>query len=444
MSASPFDLDVPRSVERIRARESTLHAFVNTRLEEALGEHASKRLPAGPLHGVPFSLKDEWETLCLPTTGGSWRHRDRRSAIDSAVFETFRDAGAVLMGKTNLSDMGLAPEASSYVAGSTRNPFDPFRTAGGSSGGAAAAVAAGLVGFDWGTDIGGSIRLPAAFCGVYGLKLSHECWPSSGLFPAPPPSMARFMGQGPLAHTTAQLRLLLEVARPVLQKQAARPFKPRGGMIYAPEPAGRWPTFAGDVEPSLRRVFDEVSSAHGLPSTAQVSQLYAGLWASHLDDLLEVDPSLSFWPATRAVLSAVLFRGRFGDRRFHPRTAELLLGILVGRYTVFRRREPILVETRALADRVRALWDRGYVLATPVCCYPPPLIGRSNYNLHLVDCTVIGNLADATGLAVPFGRIDGLPRSLQLLGPPGSEDALLDLAEKMIPSPARSNGSSAT
>jgi Asp-tRNA(Asn)/Glu-tRNA(Gln) amidotransferase A subunit family amidase len=183
MAASPFDLDVPRSGERIRAREGALHAFVSTRLDEALAEHAANRLPEGPLRGVPYSLKDEWETLCLPTTGGSWRHRERRSPADSPVFTAFRDAGAVLMGKTNLSDMGLAPEASSYVGGSTRNPFDPARTAGGSSGGAAAAVSAGLTAFDWGTDIGGSIRLPAAFCGVYGLKLSQECWPCEGLFP---------------------------------------------------------------------------------------------------------------------------------------------------------------------------------------------------------------------------------------------------------------------
>jgi Asp-tRNA(Asn)/Glu-tRNA(Gln) amidotransferase A subunit family amidase len=245
--------------------------------------------------------------------------------------------------------------------------------------------------------------------------------------------MAWLLGQGPLAHTTAQLRLLLDVARPTLQKRPARPFKLRGVMLYAAEPPGRWPTFPSDIGPALGRAFAEVSTAHGLPTTAKVGQLYGALWASHLDDLLQADPSLSFWPGLRAVLSAVVFRGAFGDRRFHPRTAELLAAIVVGRYTLFRHRAPVLAEALALRDRTRELWDRGYLLAAPVCCYPPPFIGRSNYNRHLIDCTVLGNLADATGLAIPFGRIDGLPRAVQLLGPPGSEGLLVDLADAMTP-----------
>src|ERR1043165_1608527 len=92
-------------IARIRARDATIRAFAATRLDDA-AEAARKRAGAPPrtkLHGVPFSVKDEWETLCLPTTGGSWRHRERRSTEDATVVRALRDAGAVLLGKTNLS-----------------------------------------------------------------------------------------------------------------------------------------------------------------------------------------------------------------------------------------------------------------------------------------------------------------------------------------------------
>src|SRR5207245_3173714 len=124
-------------------------------------------------HALHCSSTDQFDTCCLPTTGGSWRYRERRPTVDSPIVTALEEAGAVLLGKTNLSDMGLVPEASSWVAGPTRNPFDPTRSAGGSSGGSAAAVAYGFSAFEWGADIGGSIRLPAAFCGILGLRLSQ-------------------------------------------------------------------------------------------------------------------------------------------------------------------------------------------------------------------------------------------------------------------------------
>src|SRR4051812_49863760 len=121
---------VAECTARIRDRDGTLHAFASTRLDDAAREarELAGQAPRSKLHGVPYSLKDEWETLCLPTTGGSWRHRDRQSPADSSVYEAFAAAGAVLVGKTNLSDMGLAPEASSWVGGATANPHQPRPT----------------------------------------------------------------------------------------------------------------------------------------------------------------------------------------------------------------------------------------------------------------------------------------------------------------------------
>lgn len=127
----PFTLSTEAAVARIRAREQELHAFVTTRLDEAVEEAAAlAKIPEkSELHGVPFSLKDEWDTAGFRTTGGSYRYRDRIPTIDCSVTETFKAAGAVLIGKTNLSDLGIAPEASSYVCGSVRNPYNLERTA---------------------------------------------------------------------------------------------------------------------------------------------------------------------------------------------------------------------------------------------------------------------------------------------------------------------------
>src|SRR5262245_54652058 len=141
--ASPFTLDVIAAVERIRQRNPVLHAFLHTRLDAALAEAAARarEAPRSPLHGVPYGLKDHWDTAGIPTTAGSYRHRDRVPSQSAPVHQAFEAAGAVLVGKTSLSDSGLAPESSNWIGGPVRNPHDLARTAGGSSGGSAAAVA---------------------------------------------------------------------------------------------------------------------------------------------------------------------------------------------------------------------------------------------------------------------------------------------------------------
>lgn len=428
-----FPLTVPAALERIRDREPFIHAFVSTRLPEARREHEARAGEAArsPVHGVPFGLKDEWETLCLPTTGGSWRHRARRSTRDSRVVRAFADAGAILLGKTNLSDFGMAPEATSYVGGVTVNPLDPSRTAGGSSGGAAAAVADGMAAFDWGTDIGGSIRLPAANCGVHGLRLSSETWPVTELFPVAPPAMSWMLAQGPITRTLPQMRALLEVAAPSLRVRAGDAgWVPRSAALHAPA-VGRWPTFAADVAPSLGRVLGNVTTA-GVQPTERARRIYSAVWCSHLDDLIATEPELGLRDGLRAVLSAVVLRGRLGDRRFHPVTAEVLLQIALGGLLLFRDARRALADARAYRDGFERCWSRGEVVVMPVCAYPAARLGRGNWNPRIIESNIPGNLCDATSLVVPWGHFpDGLPSALQLMGPPGSEHQLIALAEKL-------------
>jgi len=161
----------------------------------------------GALHGVPLAVKDlEW-TAGIPTTYGSPVFRDFVPSEDSIAVERLRAAGAIVIGKTNTSEFGLLGETRNQLIGETRNPWDPRRTVGGSSGGSTAAVATGMVPVALGSDTGGSITCPAAMCGVFGMK------PTRGLVPTwPDPGDSRILlDSGPIARTVADAQLMLEL-----------------------------------------------------------------------------------------------------------------------------------------------------------------------------------------------------------------------------------------
>lgn len=141
--------------------------------------------PLGPLHGVPFTLKDMHETSGMKTTVGFPPFADYVARQDSPVVARLKAAGGVLMAKTNVAMMLSDWQSNNPLFGRTSNPWNLERTAGGSSGGAAAAVVAGMTPFDVGTDMQDSIRLPAAFCGIYGLKPTEHRISLAGAFPDP-------------------------------------------------------------------------------------------------------------------------------------------------------------------------------------------------------------------------------------------------------------------
>jgi amidase len=168
----------------------------------------------GPLHGVPFTLKDAHETAGLKTTAGFPPLANHVPAEDSTVAARLKDAGAILVGKTNVAMLLADHQSSNPLYGRTSNPWDPERTAGGSSGGAAAALAAGMTPFEIGTDLSSSIRVPAHFCGVYGLKPTETRVPLDGGFPNPqkaPRTIRIMLSIGPMARTVEDLSLLYRV-----------------------------------------------------------------------------------------------------------------------------------------------------------------------------------------------------------------------------------------
>lgn len=182
------------------------------RAAAAAADTARARGAEMPLLGLPITVKDCIDVAGLPGTAGVPDCADRRPERDAAVVARARAAGAVIMGKTNVPPLAGDWQADNPIYGRTNNPWDVARTPGGSTGGGAAAVAAGLSPLEFGSDIGGSIRVPAAFCGIYGHRPSETALPRSGHFPGTPfPNPATAMGvQGPLARSADDLALALD------------------------------------------------------------------------------------------------------------------------------------------------------------------------------------------------------------------------------------------
>ena len=189
-------------------------AFEMARPAAAAADARRARGEDAPLLGLPLTLKESINVRGLRTTVGMPMWKEFRSEHDAPVTARVKAAGAVVMGKTNVPPMLADWQSNNPIYGRTSNPWDRARTPGGSSGGSAAALAAGLTPLEFGSDIGGSIRVPAAFCGVYGHRPSETAMPRSGQFPFPPmPNPAVFMAvQGPMARSADDLELALDVA----------------------------------------------------------------------------------------------------------------------------------------------------------------------------------------------------------------------------------------
>ena len=207
---------------RIEAANPAVNAVVELRPEAALSEAAAadeataRGDDAGPLHGVPMTIKDSFDVAGMRTTWGNPAFEDFVADSDSTVARRLKEAGAIVVGKTNVAFMlGDFGQTANELYGVTNNPWDTTRTPGGSSGGAAAALSAGMTFLEYASDLVGSIRIPAGSCGVYGLKPSVGIVPLTGFQPpgppAPPSEMTYMSAVGPLARSPHDLRTALRV-----------------------------------------------------------------------------------------------------------------------------------------------------------------------------------------------------------------------------------------
>ena len=273
-------------IDRARAVNGVLHAIVADRYAEALEEadQADASEPVGPLHGVPCTIKESFALQGMPWSAGLWRRRDLRAEEDAIAVARLRAAGAIPIGVTNTSEACMWLESHNHVYGRTNNPYDPRRIAGGSSGGEGAIIGAGASPFGLGSDIGGSIRMPAFFNGVFGHKCSSGLIPNAGQYPAPDASGQRLLSTGPLCRRAEDLPLLVDVLRgPDSRCSAARamPLRPpptgwRGRVVFDVRGDGRNPVHRS-LRIAQRRAAQALSDAGAEVRPLRVPALRKGL-----------------------------------------------------------------------------------------------------------------------------------------------------------------------
>jgi amidase len=434
---------------RIAHYNSALNAIVTLEAEkarqQAVAADEAVRLgqPVGPLHGVPFTVKDSFETAGTRTTAGYPPFAQRVPASDAPPVAQLRRAGAILLGKTNLPTLASGIQTDNSIFGRTNNPWDLTRTPGGSSGGAAAAVAAGLTYLEVGSDIGGSIRIPAHFCGVYGLKPTGGRISGKGHLASPKPlalppgwePLLQLAAFGPLARSVEDLRLALTVINgPQGPALAPAPDRTLRGLRLA------WTDDFGGAPL-------DTASRQGLTSLAG-SLEQAGCNVERPTASIDFDEA---WYVAGVCLAAIntLFQAPLtrwlrqlgapllsytGAR--HPLTRGLYAGLALnarGVQDALARRECLIEQLENfLSD-----WDAWLcpVFPTPAFTHRPPsapidvdgapLAQRQANLLH----SVIFNLTGHPVVTLPIGTTgQGLPLGVQVVGRRWAELDLLDVA----------------
>lgn len=421
---------------RIAERNPQLNAIVSLDEERAReGARAADEALAGgaevgPLHGLPFAFKDTHDVAGWRTTYGSTLFADHVPDRDELIVERVRRAGVVVMGRTNVPEFAAGSHTFNKVFGTTLNPVDPTRSAGGSSGGAACALAAGMVPLADGSDMGGSLRNPASFCGVVGLR------PSLGRVPAWPQANqweTTSVG-GPMARNVGDLALLLSVMA--------------GPDPRAPQALGDPGSTFASLLP-LRLAGLRVALSPDLGGALEVDREVASIVASSAEAFTgagavvsDAHPELPEADDTFRTLRAWLFQAGFGEllaahpEAFKPsladniRAGEHLTGADVARAYAGRT---------TLAERMRVFFEQHDLLVLPVSQVPPfpadqefPSDINGRRMQTYLDWMRAGYFITVTGcpaISVPFGRTaGGLPVGLQLVAAHGRDRFLLAVA----------------
>ncbi|WP_432943704.1 amidase [Kribbella sp. CA-253562] len=409
------------ALRRTHELNPTLNAFalIDDEGARAAADLADEELAAGidrgPLHGVPVAVKDLIDVADLPTSCGSATSFGAVATEDAEVVRRLRDAGAVIIGKTTLHEFAYGATGDRSVHGASRNPIDRRRMSGGSSGGSAVAVAAGLVPLALGTDTAGSVRVPAALCGVIGLKPAYDVVPSNGVYP--------------LAPSLDHVGLFAATADDALigyQVISRSPVERRSGRVSVGWiPPGSIAVTDPRVEQLTWQAVDsagfEVEVVHGFPEWERPESLFEifstlqgreafRVHEHHLDaDAELIDPEV--W--------ARLDQGRRISRRSCARADE-------ARH-----------ELRDVVGKLLSTYD---VLALPTVPVVAPAIGQRSVSVAgtdlevraaLLSLTSPWNLTGSPAVSVPAGRIDGLPFAVQLISAPGNEDVLFAAARAL-------------
>jgi amidase len=428
---------VEACLQRVARLNPTINAVVtlNPRaLDEAreIDEQLARGETPGPLCGLPVGIKDVTPVQGLRTTFGSPIYADYVPPEDALVVRRLRAAGAIILGKTNCPEFAAGGNTFNEVFGRTRNPWDPARSAGGSTGGGAAALITGMIALAEGTDLGGSLRIPASFCGVVGLR------PSVGLVPTHPTDWVwdTLQVTGPMARTAEDVALMLQAVcgaserSPLQQPTHGRDFvaavaagcKPGLRVGYCADPAGI------GVDPAIESICR--TAAFGLRDAGAAVE--------------EIDLDLS--AARPAFLS---LRGQWFVTQMAPRMEMAgLFGVNVannvraGFDVTMRDLAAAEQERGRLWHRCRELFTRVDHLVTPCMAvspfpveqnYPDSIAGKKMQSyVDWIAPTFVLSLTALPVASVPCGLDgSGLPVGLQIVGPPAGEEAVLALAAEV-------------
>ena len=431
-------------VERFNPTYNLVVAFDVERARAAAQEVDRQRAgdePLGPLAGLPITIKDSFEVTGMPTTCGFEHLRDHRPTEDADAVALLREAGANIYGKTNLPAGASDWQSFNPVYGISRNPWNPERTVGGSSGGAAGAVAAGLTSFELGSDIGGSIRIPSHFCGVFGHKPTYGVVPVRGQIPPPPGMLSRpELGvAGPITRSAEDIDLLMSVLAgplPAPRRDRLQDFR-----------VGVW---MGDGAYRL-------DGGYRAALEAFISDLrHAGARIEEVD--LPVDPHQSYEIYLQVLFAIVGAPAPQEADAFEALAGKDETGIAA---KLARYMRTSLGEWFALAEKREHLfrawgsWFHDYDLllcpAVPVVAFPHMAQGSGVHSDQLfrrvsidgepspyLDFTWQGLalVANLPATVMPTGKlVEGLPTGLQIIGPRREDRTAIrfsELAEKAV------------
>lgn len=402
-----------------------LNAFIAVTADEALRQarQADKDIAAGrrrgPLHGIPISLKDLIDQQGVSTTAGSLVRRDHVATSDAVVTRRLREAGAVFVGKTNLHEFafGTTSEDSSY--GLIRNPHDPSRSPGGSSGGSAVAVATGMSLGTVGTDTGGSIRIPAAACGIVGLKPEWGHISASGVVP-----LSRQLDHvGPLAASVSDAWLLYNAMQPKSEQMAtALEPMPIKGMRVGKLRGYFFDRLDEEVE---QRVLESIATLQRQGATVTEVDV------PHASDMAAIYLHLVFGDAAE-------YHARTLVSRAQDYTVPVRLRLEMARYVLAEDYIRALRGKALIAREADRALDGVDVLALPALAIPAPPIGAATVPVKggpdavrtlMLRCSQPFNLSGHPAISIPCGKTrGGLPIGLQLVGHKGRTPALVQAA----------------